>query len=376
MLISYMIPLSTSKAIYWLQVFLAITVVIVHTGREIPTDHAYYPVILYFNYGLILPEMGCFYLLAGYLMFAKFEHFGVQEYRKVVSRRLVSLVLPWLIWCTIGYISYVLLSPEKNIPPFWRLDLIYFDQHNVRPFYITKDITIPQLGTPFGNTVMYCIRDIFIASLLSPIIWWTVRRLRLWTVVILLLIYLAIARTGIGPGRGNWIFIPIGASLSISRFNLERFCKKLGWPIIILWLILTMGVIYIRINFDEIHRLHGLWTRLYLLSTFLIGVLSYLILAFKATEKRNALLLSLVPYAFFIIAIHVLPFIEKPLIYATNYTTQKFNIGENWQPLVEFFYLVPVRIALIVGLATLLTNLFPGIMKILTGQRSLRQLNN
>lgn len=366
------IPQNTSKAIYWLQAFLAVMVVAIHTGQETSFDNRLAYPVFFVNYGLTLPTLQCYFLLAGYLMFAGFERFGASEYRRTVTRRLSTLVLPWLIWTFIGYFAWVLFAPERQAPPFWRLDLIFWAKDYSQPLQIAPGVSIPLLGTPFGDGVMYCIRDIFIAALISPLIWWFVRTLKMWTVPLMLVLFLLIGRPGIGPWHANWIFLPVGAALAVCRFDLETLCRRLGWPWIALWIAMTAAAVWILLNFDANHIQAGLWTRLFMLVTVFVGLVAYLILAFKATYRRNSLLMTLVPFAFFIIAIHVLPFIEKPLLLAAGYSNRLLGIPAEWHSLTELVFMLPVRIVLIVGIATLIGRLSPRLLALLTGSRSRR----
>lgn len=363
-------PLSdpTSKAIYWLQGFLAVCIVAIHSGQDVPLDHPAILIVKFINYGVTLPTLQCYFLLAGFLMFQGFDKFGFAQYRYVISRRIVSLVLPWLIWAVVGYFAWVIFAPERTAPPFWRLDHIIWAKPSTQTL-VVGHTEIPLLGTPFGCGVMYCIRDIFIAAILSPIIWWTVRALKMWTVAIMIIVYYLIVPPGIGPWHANWIFLPIGAALAVGHFDLQKFSRFLGWPIVALWVLLTAGVAWIVVNFDWHHIGHGIWTRLYMLTTVLIGMLAYLVLSFKGSSRRNSLMMMLVPFAFFIIAIHVLPMIEKPLLAASVFTSDTLGIPDAARPIMELFWLIPVRIVLIVGIATLLARISPRLMAVLTGNR-------
>lgn len=371
-----MVPRATSKAIYWLQAFLAVMVVAIHTGQDRPADEPLAYLVKFVNYGLTMPTLQCYFLLAGYLMFAGFDRFGWPEYRRTVTRRLATLVLPWLIWTFIGYFAWVIFAPERQAPPIWRIDQIFWAKDYSQPLQLWPGVEMPLLGTPFGDGVMYCIRDIFIAAVISPVIWWMVRGMRMWTVALMLVIFLFIGRPGIGPWHANWIFLPIGTALSICRFDLEKLTSILGWPLVALWIIMTAAAVWIVLHFDSNHVNHGLWTRLYMLATIFIGLLAYMVLAFKASKRQNSLMMTLVPFAFFIIAIHVLPFVEKPLLAAIGVSNNLLQIPSDWQALTEIFFMLPLRIMLIVGIATLIGQISPRLLQILTGARSNRKFTH
>lgn len=364
---------STSRAIYWLQAFLALMVVAIHTGQDIPRTDPLIYLVRFFDYGLTYPTIYCYFLIAGYLMFAGFNRFGRQQYLRVVSRRLVTLVVPWIFWCLLGYLIKVFLFPDYQSPPFWRIDLIFWAQDCNFTLHIPPSIDIPLLGIPFGTGFMYVIRDLFIAALISPLVWWFVRALRLWTIPLMISVFFLIADPGIGPWRGNWIFLPVGAAMSIYHVDLGSLTRRLGWPWVGLWLVLTLGVLWIIMHFDSNHIHNGLWTRLYMLFTILVGIGAYLVLAFKGARRNNSLMFSLVPFAFFILATHNLPIVERPLLHAAGFTNSLLGIPEDYGAVTELVFLIPLRVLLLVGVATLITRLSPRFMGLVTGGRHQRR---
>lgn len=363
---------STSKAIYWLQVFLAIMVVVIHSTMMRPESLPLNWLSNFLDPTLTMPVLGCYFLLSGYVMFARFDRFGLPEYKRVVTRRLVSLVLPWILWCIIGYVAYIVFEPAREAPDWWRLDRILLADRYAPISYRRSGVTFWAMGTPFGNGVMYCIRDIFILALLSPLIWWGVKGLRLWAIPLCIIFYFLFGNTGIGAWKMNWIFFPIGAALSICRVDPGRYVGRWSWWIVVLWLCMAPVVTYVYVNFDWEHIANGLLTRTYVLLTKLVGVTAFLVLAYKATRGRNPLLMTLLPFAFFIIAIHQLPFLELPLMAASEATIRALGVHQDWMIFTNFFYLVPVRLAAIFALATLIERLSPRLMSLLTGARSLR----
>lgn len=364
----------TSKAFYWLQVFLAVAMVCIHSNPPVTRGSLMHYIVSFITNCLTLPVLNCYFFMAGYLLFAKFERFGLTEYRQVITRRLATLVLPWLVWSVIGYIGYVLLDPSAQIPPIWRLDHIFWAREYSRPLEITSGLSIPTLGTPFGCATMYCIRDIFLIVLFSPLIWWVVKRIGLWTILICIVAYYVLGRPGFGPWHFKWIFFPVGAALSICRFDIHRLCNRLGWPLVVAWFILAGGYSYIHINFDDNHIEHGIATRFYVLTTMVLGVMAYLILAYKSTRKTTGWYMMILPFTFFLFAIHPLPWIEKPLFRMMELTDSALGLSGDWQTASYLFYMIPVRIALIFGIATLINLLSPRAMALLTGMRSSRRV--
>ena len=382
-------PPRVSRAIYWLQAFLAICIVGIHTYTPTVPGSAMHYVLTFVNSCVTLPALSCYFLLAGYLMFAGIDRFTLADYRRIVTRRLVTLVVPWIIWTIVGYLGYLALRPEHTVPDWWRLDHIIFAQPFSKTLDLPGNVSLPLLGTPFGNTVFYYVRDIFIAALLSPVVWWVCRRLGLWTIPLMLLIYFLVARPGIGAWRANWIFFPIGAVLArkgsgggtvpsstSGKGSGTVLSSTSGIFIILFWLLLTFGLTWMRVNFDSYHLQHGLLARAYSLITTLLGIAAYVIIAFRATRKRDSLLMALVPFAFFIFATHVLPWVEVPLEYMTGATNRALGISEEWQAATFIFYMIPVRLALIVSVATLIGRLSPGLLSFLTGSRSRRTIKN
>lgn len=322
-----------------------------------------------------LPVLPLYFLMAGYLMFDRFDTFGLTQYRYVVTRRLLTLVAPWLLWTVIGYACFALLDPSRPAPPPWRLDLIMFADSYSQPLVVSDSLSIPLLGTPFGCGVMYYARDIFILALISPLIWLTVRRLGLWTIPLCVAVYLLIGRPGVGPWRLNWIFFPVGVALSVSRVDLGALCRRfngLGWTVTILWAAMTVVYTWMCVNYDFNHLSNGFYARNFGLLTTLTGIAAVVWIAHRATLRRNPRILALAPIAFLIFAIHVLPPVEKPLVALADWFNDFLGVADEWKALSQTVCLLPIRVLLIATLAALIGRVSPRLLSLLTGSRSRR----
>ena len=123
----------------------------------------------YINSSFVYITVHLFFFISGFLFFYGIDKFGIAEYWICLKKRIKRLVLPYLFWGTliigIRYLFYLLGQPD-NIGLFsgelrWLYHIVLF---------------------PI-NYQLWFVRDLFIIVLLSPIIYYLLKRLNFFFVV-------------------------------------------------------------------------------------------------------------------------------------------------------------------------------------------------
>lgn len=148
---------------------------------------------------LVKVAMPTFFVMSGYLFFANVTKWNATTYWQKMKRRIISLLIPYIIWNLLMTVKLHTFS----LSIFWEP----------------------------ANMPLWFLRDLMIVSLLAPIIYIGVKRLGWWIFVILLPIYV----TGIwaiqpGPNPYAICFFTLGAFLSIRKMNLIDTCKRFEVP--------------------------------------------------------------------------------------------------------------------------------------------------
>lgn len=168
----------------------------------------------------------CFFVISGFLFFANVDRnklvFGV--FLKKITSRINSLLIPYIVanlfaLCVLFCISYLGIE-SKSLPKlttnFGTIILGFWDTGS---------------GSPYGYGLWF-LRDLFVVSFLSPLIYIYVNKLKALGIIILIVCWLLnivnIPLSGIG--LSSITFFGLGTYLSIVRNNLFLLApKKIGF---------------------------------------------------------------------------------------------------------------------------------------------------
>ena len=189
--------------------------------------------------------MPFFFMIAGYLFFCG-KPFNMEVYKKKLKNRFHSLFVPYMMWNTIAILMIAIrfLPIFKGILPGMdevKVNLTlsgiintYFDSfHNTALFiypYETLKTTVMPIDAP-----LWFVRDLMTAVLLSPLLYWLIKKLKFWAVVLWgLLAYVispVVAPNGtyLGMVLDACFFFSWGDYYSITKQNLVVAMRKLKW---------------------------------------------------------------------------------------------------------------------------------------------------
>jgi peptidoglycan/LPS O-acetylase OafA/YrhL len=168
---------------------------------------------LLISQSLVKVAVPVFYIISGYLFFCHLEKWRWDVWRQKLLRRGATLLVPYLFWN--------LLMAFKLHTFSWRIFL--------EP----------------ANMPLWFLRDLIIVSLITPVIYWGVRRLGLWLLVMLTIVYFAgIRETTPGLSAYAVFYFTIGAYLSIHGLDMLATMRRYEWPAYILSLLLLIAMLF------------------------------------------------------------------------------------------------------------------------------------
>lgn len=204
----------------WLRFPLCVLVVLIHSDFGLATD----------SLSLNIPEVvrylikdtvasfavPTFFAISGYLFFYKIKDFGISCYKYKLRRRIRSLLVPYVIW-NIFYFVLFALKAKYMSGGMYSAD--------------TTDYDIGYLITGLWSTYAYSgdnvpiyfafwfVRDLMVIVLLSPVVYWGIKKLGIWFLGILLIYAIICMTTSIIPNTIMPLaplFFSIGSYLSIT----------------------------------------------------------------------------------------------------------------------------------------------------------------
>lgn len=161
-----------------------------------------------------------FFVFSGYLFFYKNRSFTSGTYFMKLKKRVRSLLVPYLFWITLLALYYVILDRFVLEEPLYltSVDGLYSIFYNFN-----------KTGYPISIQFWY-IRDLMVTILLSPIIYWLIKKCHIYFVIVLSVLWIT----------NNWplitglnitalFFFSLGAYFSICR-NCEHivYVKRIG----------------------------------------------------------------------------------------------------------------------------------------------------
>ncbi|MBQ3656441.1 MAG: acyltransferase [Bacteroidales bacterium] len=264
--------------------------------------------------GIAVPT---FFMISGFLFFNNFREFSWDGYKKKMKSRVKTLIIPYLLWniavwaallavriVKMYYIGetwdFVLnFIAEKNICFLW--DINHWGDAN-RPWlwwttYATGPIDLP----------LWFLRDLIVVTVLSPLIYWFVKNLTIFSIVILFAAYvMSFWITWHGFSCTAFFYFTLGAYFAINGKNFVEFCGRYKTAILTAMAVFFTLTItrWITDDYKSIVR------NLFYVSTVLTAVYTASYFVTNKGVKANPLLVS---SCFFIYASHAAALPKSPL---------------------------------------------------------------
>lgn len=350
---------NTSLIVKWLRFPMAVLVVYIHFNPQLKSNFvsisdidwlewnfdSIYSILAIIINNIATVAVPFFFFTSGYYFFYRTK-FNKETYVWKIKKRAKTLLIPYILWNIIAVLcryshglwqNWVLSQPlsEKHslslddicFIPNW---ISYMWNYYTIPY--TNGIDLLGLSSSFTapvNLPLWFLRDLIVLCLVTPLIYFAVKRGKLCFLIVLWLAYILNVETLAGINIVGLFFFSFGAYLSINTKDvLDTFMKYrlegiMSFSILFLILLLTNGTKF-EIFFNHI--------------CCSVGVITVFVLTYKMLDNKKIATVSLKKSdsAFFIYSIHTLPIIvTSPLGLGVSLATSVF---EN-MPGGEFSYI-------------------------------------
>lgn len=181
---------------------------------------------------LVKVAVPIFFIMSGYLFFSNVKEWNLTVYREKMLRRVKTLLIPYLIWNLMMAVKLKTFS--------WSMFWVYWKPAGAQIDWLGNE----QLMTAPANMPLWFLRDLIIVSLLTPIIYISIRKLGYWLLALFTICYLSGICAFI-PGLSAYAvyFFTFGAFLSIRKMDLVETMKEYELPAYFLSVILAIAMI-------------------------------------------------------------------------------------------------------------------------------------
>lgn len=261
-----------------------------------------------------------FYLISGFLFFTNFQSWSWDGYQRKMRSRVQTLLIPYVLWNLVPFILMILSKlggvlllgkPIDDVQSFIS-DTSWHCLYDCNEWGTTR---INWLGENLRMTGPYdlplwFLRDLIVVTILTPVIYVAVRKLKAFILVILFIAYISRIWTLL-PGFhiAAFFFFTIGAYFALNKINIVLFADKYKHLFIPLSTILLIIItIYDGANTIIGQNIYPLFICCGVFTAFYIASICIA----KFNVKPNKFLIS---SCFFVYAFHgvCLPMIGTPL---------------------------------------------------------------
>ena len=181
---------------------------------------------------LVKVAMPVFFIMSGFLFFANVDVWNIKVYKTKIMRRFKTLLIPYLIWNLLMAIKLKTFS--------WSMFWVYWAPAGIQIDWLGQE----QMMTAPANMPLWFLRDLIVVSLLTPIIYILIRKLGLWLMGLLTILYLSGVYAFI-PGLSAYAiyFFTFGAFLSIRKMDLIASLKRVEIPAYVLSVLFAISML-------------------------------------------------------------------------------------------------------------------------------------
>ncbi len=313
----------------------------------------------------VLPHIAVpmFAMISGYLFFIGVKDFNMETYKGKIGKRLKTLILPYVLWCSIAYLLSALqgsvdFSFVRWVQGCWNAGLWNDTLEGMTAF------------TNFpANMPLWFMRDLIMMMILTPVIWFIIKKAGIIPVAAAgIWWYINVAAHTTGFNSTIVFFFMLGAYFSIKEIDLADFCLKFKWPLygITFPLVIVDYVILIRTFVPETGLNHNWWV---FNAYVFFGVFAAFALCASVLKKRmdkgvEVRKSALSQTSFFIFATHALFYPQL-----TSWLYGIFRPASDMGYLLLYIFVCVLVIGLCIGGYFLFKKFLPKTCGVLTGNR-------
>ncbi len=208
-----------SEKIKILSFFLTVLIVVLHSNMSMLSTGVVSFFQLVITTEVTRIAVPLFYLISGFLFFVNYENTWA-DYKRKLSSRTRSLLVPYILFFLCGSLAMFVLGHVYTIEALWKII-----KHGLMAY--------PPVFYP-----LWFLRDLYIIVLLSPIIYWMIRKIP-WSIIYFFVIWVLGKEFCVGiPSSESMFFFVMGAFLTIKVKWLEQTEHRGAWGYVYLWLLL------------------------------------------------------------------------------------------------------------------------------------------
>lgn len=326
----------------------------------------------YISNVLCIVAVPTFFLMSGYLFYNSIEKLTFVLYIGKIRRRLKTLIVPYVFWITIylaGNLFFIIRSPECT--SIWESVFAYLKENGFLHIYFDCNLTdvsdTNTIGFLQDNSSpllipMWFVRDLFIVSLFSPIIWWGIKKTGIFFVLILGVCYIFSFWPYLhGFSIQSFFYFSIGLLMSEKANKLDMFFHDFGCLFASIFFFSSFFMVYF---IDSNNRFLPYVGKCFTI----IGCLAMLFFAYKLYGCKEARIFNRLARTSFVIYAAHMVFVSKYVRIYIHHLLE--SGGGNCVFLLIEYFTVPFLTAGICVLFYFIVNRFcPKLLVILNGGR-------
>jgi surface polysaccharide O-acyltransferase-like enzyme len=352
----------TSRVVSFLRFPLIVAVIFIHCNLlvknpELETKSVFY-FLVYITMKLVCIAVPTFFFISGFLFF-KEGYLDLNLYQKKLKSRVHTVLIPYLLW-NIIYFAILgvmqLIKPDtlvilhKHIADFRWQDFLWIFWDISKITGLADDQRACLVGA------FWFLQCLFVLFLLSPIIYYIIRYLRHFTLLIIGILYFTDFIPEMPGIQCNAIvYYMLGAYFSVVRIDFITILKQIPVQVYIVLLIAAVLVSYLLNENDTIYNITDLFVQ-----AAVFAITAYMIETQHWKESKY-----LVSSVFFVFAVHRL--FSASLMTVSTYLI--LLIGNDF--LLYLYYLLTITLTIIASLAIyqLSKQFLPRTTNVLNGRR-------
>lgn len=320
-----------------------------------------------FGHILTPSATGLFFLISGFLYFYRVDQFTLDVYKVKSSKRVKTLVVPYLVWCTISasyeFLYQVYQWHASGYPISFNLLESLWCCHQ----WGEKNLNILGWSMPMygpADLSLWFLRDLIVVSFCTPIIYLLLRYLKGLLAIGMMLLYVTQLWTSVPSFSIHaFLFFTLGAYMAVDQ---KEFClinsESLNW------LIVFLAVVSIAIGLYQYPQSQEGFRYIQQTTTILVAI-AMVWLAKSINEKYCIVIPNIIDQSsFFVYAIHACGLFIAPTSICLK--LEQCSSFQNEWLLCLLYLLSPFMVyGISVVYYYVLNKLFKPIMPVLTGNR-------
>lgn len=380
-----------SESINMLRFPLAILVVFVHSfGADIDvselhasglTGLAVYDYIrLFFSVVIARSAVPIFFIISGYLLFLKVEEYNKTVYISKLRKRWHSLVIPYFSWIVL-FILWTLMFKVGGIllhgKP-WVGILDYFQNNGY--LHMLWDSSVWEerttwLGIETHNSgpallPFWYMRDLIIMVVISPAIYWFIKKIKFVFIILLLAIYTFDIKCSLISGTLACasLFFSIGAYFALKKLDFTEALWK--WRHLICPIAILL-MIYQTYSGSAMGNTMSLMIHpwLVIIQSFAIIIVASVLCRYQKVYETNK---KLARYSFFIYAFHpfILTYEIKAFKKIALLVDNQILISDTWYMMTLNYIAIPlICVGVCIGIYRFMLKFIPDVLEMIVGER-------